>query len=204
MPKKTFIIRHGETDHNKKGILQGWLDIPLNKTGIIQAKKLAKRLKGEKIHAIYSSDLKRAHDTAKVISDSLTLKIIKSKKLRERFMGDFQGLTWEQVKEKYKGSTENFFNSQLSRKKFNVETKLQMEKRITSIFDTIIRNHKNQTIAIVTHGGVKKSLLRLLKMKELNENWRIENTSVTEIIKDNKGKYHLKIIADASHLNKEL
>ena len=64
---KLIIARHGETEENKKGILQGHLPGKLTELGIEQSKKLALRLKNEKIDAIYSSDLARASNTAKEI-----------------------------------------------------------------------------------------------------------------------------------------
>jgi broad specificity phosphatase PhoE len=82
---RLILIRHGESKANAKGIRQGQdLDSPLSRNGKRQAKKLAKRLKDEKIDAIYSSDLKRAKQTAKFIAKSHRLKIIFDKRLREK------------------------------------------------------------------------------------------------------------------------
>ena len=91
MPKRIIIIRHGETDYNKNKIFQGWDDVPLNKQGLMQAKKVANRLKEEAIDAFYSSDLSRALDTAKEIGKRISLQPTKDKRIRERNLGFFQG-----------------------------------------------------------------------------------------------------------------
>ena len=87
MPKKIILIRHGETEYNRQKKWQGWSDIPLNKAGRKQAQLLAHRLKHEVIDVLYTSDLKRAVETAHAIAKSVNLQLIKTKKLRERNIG---------------------------------------------------------------------------------------------------------------------
>ena len=87
-----IITRHGETIENKQGIMQGHLPGTLSEHGIEQAKKLAERLKEEKIDFIYSSDLARAADTAKEIAKfHPNISINFTKELRERNLGELQG-----------------------------------------------------------------------------------------------------------------
>ena len=75
MPKKIIIVRHGETQDNVERRFQGWIDTPLNETGLSQAQAVADRLKGEIIGAIYTSDLSRAKQTAEAISAILSLSV---------------------------------------------------------------------------------------------------------------------------------
>ena len=86
-----YLVRHGETEWNVKKLIQGQKDIPLNKKGEDQAMALGKKLKKIKFDAIYSSDLRRAAETAIIIAGKRRLMIIKSKALRERYFGKFQG-----------------------------------------------------------------------------------------------------------------
>lgn len=82
---KIYLVRHGESIANAKGIHQGQkIDTSLSKKGLEQAKKIAERLKDENFETIYSSDLKRAYETAKEIAKFHKLKIIKDKRLREK------------------------------------------------------------------------------------------------------------------------
>lgn len=95
------IVRHGETEWNKIGRYQGFLDSPLSDKGVDQAHCLAKALKKFEFDALYSSDLGRALQTANIIARELNLNVIEEKRLRERNLGRLQGLTDEEFREKY-------------------------------------------------------------------------------------------------------
>ncbi|KAI0672863.1 phosphoglycerate mutase-like protein [Trametes maxima] len=89
---KVYIVRHGETDHNRQGIIQGQLDTPLNAAGVHQAELAADALENVPFGAAYSSDLQRARKTAEIILEKPPgLKLETMEALRERFMGDWQG-----------------------------------------------------------------------------------------------------------------
>jgi len=94
---KIFTIRHGETDWNVQGRLQGHTDIELNEAGLLQAKNIGLRLANEKIDIIYSSDLMRAVDTAKAIAAHHNAEIIPSPALREKFFGIYEGRLIDEV-----------------------------------------------------------------------------------------------------------
>ena len=85
-------MRHGQTDWNVKHRSQGWNDIPLNETGVEQAKNTASKLEGIDIETIYSSDLKRAKKTADIISAKLDLPVHYTKRLREMNFGKAEGV----------------------------------------------------------------------------------------------------------------
>ncbi|MCL5427920.1 MAG: histidine phosphatase family protein [Candidatus Marsarchaeota archaeon] len=98
-PIKLIIIRHGETYLNARGIHQGQLGGSLNAKGKRQAQRLALVLRKEKIHAIYSSDLRRAVQTTRIIARYHVVPIIYTSDLRERHMGVFQGRPWSETAE---------------------------------------------------------------------------------------------------------
>jgi probable phosphoglycerate mutase len=102
MPQKIYLIRHGETDYNASRRMQGWLDIPLNEVGREQANLSASKLVGVSIDHIYSSDLRRAYETAQHISRVVKKDIITTTQLRERDMGIFSGWRWEHERDKLK------------------------------------------------------------------------------------------------------
>jgi broad specificity phosphatase PhoE len=88
-----LLVRHGETDWNAEGRLQGHTDRPLNEYGRRQAQRLADELAGEELEAIYSSDLARARETAEIVGERLGLPVVLDPDLREKNWGTWEGLT---------------------------------------------------------------------------------------------------------------
>lgn len=87
---KIYTVRHGQTEWNKKGLYQGKTDVPLNEEGKKQATLVKEKLKDKKIDLIISSPLKRAKETAEIISDG-KIKIITDSLIVERGLGEYEG-----------------------------------------------------------------------------------------------------------------
>ena len=92
-----LLARHGETDWNRERRFQGHADPPLNETGREQARTLAAELAGEELDAVYTSDLARANETAKIIASRLGVPVVVDAELREIDVGEWQGLTWPEA-----------------------------------------------------------------------------------------------------------
>ncbi|MCH7952077.1 histidine phosphatase family protein [Patescibacteria group bacterium] len=201
MPKKIILIRHAETEHTLKGIIQGWLDVPLNKAGLKQAEKLAHRLKDEAVDVIYSSDLKRAYQTAKPLAKIKQLKPIRTKKIREWHMGTWTGKTWKVINKEYSHVFDEVGNiKDLTWKGHQGESINELIKRLKSFLNHLFKKHRNQTVVIFTHAGTKRRILDLLKVLPMKEGRRFENTAVTILKKIGKGKYAIQLLGDISHL----
>ena len=140
-----YIVRHGQTDWNLKGIYQGRIDVPLNKTGIEQAKETKQEIAGITFDKVFSSPLKRAYETALIICDN---PIIKDERIAERSNGELEG----KLKVKYKDAID--FNNEDETNRFGIESITDFRKRINSFFDEITANYKNKNILVVTHAGV--------------------------------------------------
>ena len=97
-----MLIRHGDTDWNVEEIFRGRADIELNETGIKQAQLLAKYLGGVPIEAVYSSPLKRALKTAEIIAPLHNVDVMPSQELTDLDYGEWQGLSHDAVKDRYK------------------------------------------------------------------------------------------------------
>jgi len=96
-----FLFRHGETDWNREGRLQGHTDTPLNATGLAQAEALARRLRPHRLDAILSSDLSRALTTGRIIAEALGLLLTSDPGLRETNVGAAEGLIWADAKARF-------------------------------------------------------------------------------------------------------
>jgi broad specificity phosphatase PhoE len=132
-----LLVRHGETDWNAEGRLQGHTDRPLNDYGRRQAKDLAERLAGEGADAIYASDLARAKETAEIVGERLGLTVVIDSDLREKNWGNWEGLTGdERVHVEFEGeSTEDH------------------RERVMRAVRRIAERHPGQRVVVVTHGG---------------------------------------------------
>lgn len=182
MPNKIIIVRHGETEYNSKKILQGHLDIPLNETGLEQARQAAEALKKEKIDVFFSSDLSRALTTAKLSHAHHGTPFHVTKLLREKYFGRLQGLTFDQVGEFFsKFGEQGNYSFKGREKEFGVETEEEVLARIAE-FKKIIAAHQGKTIAVFSHGGFIRRFLAAFGIKGV-ETMSIPNAMPMVLIK---------------------
>ncbi|MFH2019558.1 MAG: histidine phosphatase family protein [bacterium] len=205
MPKRIIIVRHGETEYNVERRLQGWLDVPLNNDGIIQARKVAERLMHEAVSAIYTSDQKRALVTAKHISQKHKLFPHRRKALREDRLGILEGWQWDKHPDAYKQA--QWEQRILARQTGDLDWKVDGGEsfgehtiRVKKFLHRIEKLHPNDTIMIVSHGGTINRILEIYGLKKITEEYiGFKNTSVTILIK-NANDYELELHNDISHL----
>ncbi|XP_010907875.1 phosphoglycerate mutase-like protein 4 [Elaeis guineensis] len=196
-------VRHGETCWNASRIIQGHLDSELNETGRRQAIAVSIRLSKEhRWDAIYSSDLKRAAETAQIIANSCDLpEVILDPTLRERHLGDLQGLTLRDAA-KLKPQAYKLFLSPKCDKEIpgGGESLDQFHERCVSSLERIARKHKGERVVVVTHGGVLRELhKRAVPTGSIKG--KIHNTSVNVFhISDSGGHWIIKTWGDISHL----
>ncbi|WP_170145192.1 histidine phosphatase family protein [Ammoniphilus oxalaticus] len=192
-----YLIRHGETDWNHLKKLQGHTDIPLNESGIKQAKRIAKRLATTPIDHFYSSDLKRAKRTAQEIVRYHDLKpVLQAEEFRERCYGEWEGLHWDQIPKLYPG----YGGGRPLGGEFGIETYEAMQQRGMSKLTELIGAHPNQHIAIISHGGFINSILHLISDGEVGTGkTKILNTSLNHISYE-AGKWDIHTINDCAHL----
>jgi 2,3-bisphosphoglycerate-dependent phosphoglycerate mutase len=133
-----LLVRHGETDWNADGRLQGQTDRPLSEFGRRQARQLAHELTGEELDAIYSSDLARAHETAEIVGDRLGLPVALDPDLREKDWGTWEGLT----------------SVERDRVEFVGESTEAHQRRMLRALRRIAERHTDGgRVLVVTHGG---------------------------------------------------
>lgn len=158
-----YIVRHGQTDWNAKGITQGHKDIPLNSEGIKQAKALKNNLKKIKFDAVFSSDLIRARKTAEIITLERKMAVETTRLLRERRYGKYDGKS-EQMMKKFYDNWERL--SKKERVKYKPCQGYETDEEIVSRFITFLRevsvSYLEKTVLIVSHGGIMRALLNHL------------------------------------------
>ena len=191
---RLIITRHGETEENKAGILQGQLPGVLSGLGKKQAEKLGERLSNEKIDLIISSDLARAHDTAKIIGKfHPDVEIIPEKKLREKFLGSLQGKTKESL-----GFSKEELIADIIEGRDTEDTDAFFTRAGAFVEEVLKRPEEN--ILLVGHNGICKAVLgNLLKIKNLQEIVGLKNTSVN-IFEEENGEIKIKLLNDVEHL----
>ncbi|MFW5865058.1 MAG: histidine phosphatase family protein [Candidatus Izemoplasmataceae bacterium] len=198
---KITIVRHGQTDYNKRYTLQGTLDVPLNEEGENQAKKLSLFLKDYHFDKIYASPLSRALQTAKVINSHHNHDLEVVDDLREIELGQWEGLTWKKVMESDK---ETYDKWELDDETlvFDGEIIPRFHNRCVKAFlDIVSKHHDDDHILIVSHGGVIRAIVTYILNidREHRRNFSVENTSITEI-SYYKGRFVIKTLNQHVHL----
>lgn len=158
-----YIVRHGETEWNRQGLLQGHSDSLLTAKGEQQAKQIAEELKDVHFHEVFSSDLLRAKRTAEIIALERKIAIKTTQALRERFYGRFEGKPYREINEALATlllQYEQVSDQLLSRLQLaDTETIEQAAARFITFLREIAVGFKGKTLLIVTHGGVMRYLL---------------------------------------------
>lgn len=185
---RVILIRHGQTEWNLLQKYQGQTDIPLTDLGRNQAQRAGEYLaNNENIEVLYCSDLSRTRETAEIVGRIVGLTPTCDARLRELSFGEWEGLTFNQVYEKYPEEFNNWYNDAF---KINVpggESFDQLIKRAMEAVKEIIEKYSG-TVAIVTHGGVIKAILSQSEAK--SDLWQtgVEPGSIT-ILDISNGKF---------------
>lgn len=158
MSKTTILlIRHGLTDWNKERRWQGHFDVPLNAVGREQARRLARRLQGWPIQALYSSDLARAAGTAEELGKVLGLAPALDPAWRELHVGLFEGHTREEIQERFPEVWARLADGFLEAPEG--ETMADLARRVVPRFEKLLAEHQGEMFAVISHGATIRSLL---------------------------------------------
>jgi probable phosphoglycerate mutase len=155
-----FLFRHGETDWNREGRLQGHTDTPLNATGLSQAQALVERLRPHRLDAVVSSDLARAWTTAQIVADCLGIPLIREPGLREAHIGQAEGLFWPEVKSRFgEALTERWFTDDDAAFPGG-ETGLETRSRGLAALRRFVAEQPYRRIGVSTHGAMVRQLMK--------------------------------------------
>ncbi len=178
-----YITRHGETEWNAAGRIQGHTDVPLSQRGREQARMLAHRLSHTPISAAYSSDLSRAAETARIALGRRDIPVTFTPELREYHKGVFEGLTEAEYRDKYPHLYQPSLVNDLDFAPPGGETVRETSARLASIVQRVQDAHMDESVLIVGHGGsLRAGIVSLLDLP-LEANWKfaMRNCSLTVI-----------------------
>lgn len=200
---RIFAIRHGETAWNVDTRIQGHLDIPLNDTGRWQAARVAQAVaSNDTIHAIYSSDLRRAHDTARAIAGATGAPLEIHPGLRERGFGRFEGKTYAEIEQLWPEDSEHWRRRTPDWRPEGGESLLQVRERIRQTLSELATRHAGELIVLVAHGGVMDQLYRLATGQDLQapRTWQLGNAAINRLL---WSEQRLSLIgwSDTTHLD---
>lgn len=196
------LIRHGVTDWNEAGRMQGHTDIPLNERGHLQARMTADYLATLQPQpgwrSLYCSDLARARETATPIGLALGLQLQENAALRERSLGPLEGIVWSDVGERFPKLAEHWPHLPDHLVPAGLETPAVVGDRAHAWCEAIWRRHPGEGVLAVSHGGWIGSLCEALGF-ERRLGLRLGNCSVTTVAWGPNGG-HVLGFADDGHL----
>ncbi len=198
---RVFLVRHGETQWNAELRVMGQLDIPLNERGRAQARRTAQLLAREQLAAIYSSDLGRAVETAQIIAAPHRLDVITIPELREAYYGAWEGLTRQEVLERFPQEYQRRRTDPENFRPSGGESRRELYERASKIFSDLVARHPHQKILIVSHGGTIRAILRfVLGLGPGNGHFAVDNCGITIIDREEDDSYEVFTVNSVFHL----
>jgi broad specificity phosphatase PhoE len=195
-----ILVRHGETEWNIQEVFRGRIDVELNETGLKQAELLAKYLSNTKIDAIYSSPLRRALKTAKIIASHRRLKVEIAPGLTDFDFGKWQGLPHQEVKLRYKKLYAQWLKNPHLARMPDGESLNDVRERALGVVKEAVARHEG-TVVFVSHRVVNKVLICALLGLDNSHFWDIRQDvcGMTTFVYE-KGRFILTKHNDTSYL----
>ena len=209
MPSYFTFVRHGETFGNREEIAHGQWESPLTDLGLAQAQRAGRALAGwqRRFHRVYASPLSRALETGRIVAEALELPLHEHAGLMEGSLGDWEGITYEQLGEV------RFAEQSIRDDDFrghNGESPRQLAERMTRTLLHIRQEHPNENIVIVSHGAaIAHGLARMLNTRPLfGHQYIMTNAGIAEVemldhhdpTKPSDGSAALKVLNYKDHL----
>lgn len=200
---KLFLIRHGQTDWNILGKYQGQTDIPLSAEGLRQAERLAQHFPSDTLDIIYASDLQRAVMTAQRLARKFSAPVKVEKALRELNFGAWEGLTYQEIAQRWPQEVEHLFGAPEKLQIPGGETFLTLQQRAMEKMREIRTENEGKNVAVVAHGAITKAILTALLHIPLHYVWtlRQDNTAVN-IIRFDDTFVSVELLNGTAHLNR--
>ena len=156
---RVYLFRHGETANAHNICLNGHYDVALSDKGLEQARQLARALQDHPIRAVYSSDLQRTHNGARLIAEPHGLDPIVFPELRELSFGKWEGMSLIELNQKFPGEMDQRIKQTELFRADGGESFQELNDRVIPKFNEIIASHPDETIVLMSHGGVNRAIL---------------------------------------------
>jgi len=200
--KRLVFIRPGETNWNLQGRFQGWVESPLNEYGRLQIERLANFIRNLGLSVLYSSDIRRAKESAEILATRLGYPPIYDERLRERSVGHWQGLTVPEIHGWYASEYAEFQKDPDNYQIPGGESLSQVKKRAQACLKEILKKHDkddNSTVGIVSHTITINMMLGVLLPKTDTFARTFGNSSVTTVLRDGDA-WRVTADNDTAHL----
>lgn len=198
---KIYLVRHGETDWNQAGLLQGQTDIALNAQGLEQAREAAERLKEVPFEIAFCSPLIRAKRTAETIIGDRKITLTTDERLRELNFGPWEGVDIRTIKD---AASQPFTNPGSYIPPTGAESFAQLYKRSGEFVDQVLLPLEGtyETVLVVAHGGVNRSILNPVLNIPVDDFWRMHmGNCATAILDCTDGKLSMLEYTDSKSAN---
>lgn len=187
-----YLIRHGETEKNTLKKYYGNLDVGLNERGKLQCEYLKEKLKNIEFGKIYTSNMKRAIETANIIFDNRKEYIVKDERLNEMNMGDFEGKSYEELEKLYPKEWKDWCDNWKESSPPKGESYKMFYSRVKDFMEDILKEEDNN-ILIVAHGGVIKSIYTYILGGDFDIFWKVSSRNAElSLIKYEYGNLYLE------------
>ena len=198
-----ILIRHGESEANREDIFAGHLNVDLMPKGVEQAQKTAQYIvENYTVDKIYASDLKRAYKTGKTLADKLGMEIIADKRFREIDAGEWDGIKFNELGDKYAEDFRIWRDDIANAKCTGGESVEDLRKRVFCAATEVAENNDGKTVVIATHATpirVMQTYVQMGSLEKMNDIPWVSNASVSVFEYDN-GKWTCKAVSMDKHL----
>ncbi len=200
---RLYLVRHGETESNRKGLALGRADVPLNDTGREQAQRVANALAAEPLAAVYSSPLARTLDTARALAGRHSLEVQIEPGLIEMDIGEADGLTFAEVRSRWPGLLEAWVGADGPQRPMpGGERLVDVQHRVSRTTQALVLRHPNEAICAVTHNFVILSLLSSVLQIELANFRRLRHgVAAVSVLEITPRRTRVLRLNDACHLD---
>jgi broad specificity phosphatase PhoE len=197
---KLFLVRHGQTDSNRSCRLMGQSDMPMNLEGRQEAAHLAARLKQSRIDVLYTSDLERALETARIVAKAVGIEPVPLAQLRELDVGSAVGKTREELRLECPGL---FGESWIDTPFPGGESYAQLTERVGRALRDLLARHEGKIVVVVAHGGTIRAAVAALTGIPLARliGLTVANASVTRLTSLSRDEVRLDALSDVAHLD---